>query len=69
MLENIIIIFSHYFDRLGYLIITLLYKNNNENNIRIFKYALWCPTTLQNLKLKFNLCIEKQKKKTNCIMG
>ena len=43
-------------------------KNNDE---KLYKNCSICTvmytTTLQNLKLKFNLCSEK--KKTNCIKG
>jgi len=37
-------------------------KNNDEKIIKKLICIVVYTTTLQNLKLKFNLCIEKQKR-------
>ena len=37
-------------------------KNNDKNYNNFLKCIVMSTTTLQNLKLKFNLCMEKQKR-------
>ena len=65
MLEQYILTFCHYFDGLGNLIIKLAleiqYRIKHNDEKIIVHFSTMSFITSQNLKLKYNLYIEKQK--------